>query len=126
MSDVAAQLNTSRGHGGQTGPGKPARVAAIQRRPRASWYSRPIRLIIICGIILVGVVIAATVGLNLVLRDRALAEKERTLESLALVLAEQIDRSFQSIELIQTAVIERMKSTRHRIGRGIQTADVRL
>jgi diguanylate cyclase (GGDEF)-like protein/PAS domain S-box-containing protein len=67
-------------------------------------------LIIICGIILLVVVIAATASLLSNLRDRDLAEKERTLESLALVLAEQIDRSFQSIELIQTAVVERMQS----------------
>jgi hypothetical protein len=44
------------------------------------------------------------------LYNRELVENERRLESLALVLAEQIDRSFQSIELIQTDVIERMQS----------------
>lgn len=77
---------------------------------RTPWYSRPTRLIITCGIILIVVVIAVTASLLLNLRDRNLAEKERALESLALVLAEQIDRSFQSIELIQMSEIERMKS----------------
>jgi hypothetical protein len=38
-----------------------------------------------------------------------LAESERELKRLVFVLAEQIDRSFQSMELIQTAVIERMQ-----------------
>jgi diguanylate cyclase (GGDEF)-like protein/PAS domain S-box-containing protein len=60
--------------------------------------------------LLIGAVIAATAGLLSNLYNRELVENERRLESLALVLAEQIDRSFQSIELIQTAVIERMQS----------------
>ena len=76
---------------------------------RAPWYSHPARLIILCGIILVGIVIAVTAGLLLNLRDRDLAEKEQALEALTLVLAEQIDRSFQSIELVQAAVIERIQ-----------------
>jgi hypothetical protein len=53
---------------------------------------------------------AATGALLLNLRDRDLAESERRLNGLALVLAEQIDRNFQSIGIIQTAVIERMQS----------------
>jgi len=60
--------------------------------------------------LLIGAVIAATAGLLSNLYNRELVENERRLESLALVLAEQIDRSFQSIELIQTDVIERMQS----------------
>jgi diguanylate cyclase (GGDEF)-like protein/PAS domain S-box-containing protein len=67
-------------------------------------------LIILCGILLIGAVIVATAGMLLNFRDRELAESERGLKGLALVLAEQIDRDFQSIELIQTAVIERMQS----------------
>ena len=59
---------------------------------------------------LIGAVTAATGGLLLNLRERDLVESERRLNGLALVLAEQIDRSFQSIELIQTAVIDRMQS----------------
>jgi diguanylate cyclase (GGDEF)-like protein/PAS domain S-box-containing protein len=110
MSDAVAQLNATGSHGGQMAPGTPAHAAGDSAAPRAPWHSRPTQLIIICGIILLGVVIAATAGLLSNLRDRDLAEKERNLESLALVLAEQIDRSFQSIELIQTAVVERMQS----------------
>ncbi len=85
--------------------------------PKVAWLSRPVRLIIICGIVLIGAVMAATGGLLLNLRDRDLAESERRLNGLALVLAEQIDRNFQSIELIQTAVIERMQNL------GIATAE---
>ena len=68
-----------------------------------------IRWIIILGIALVVVIIAAT-GLMLQnLRDRELAASEHELKRLTFILAEQIDRSFQSMELIQTAVIERMQ-----------------
>ena len=107
MSDVAAQRNDADSLAGRT-PSEPAASnPAAARRP---WYARPIQLIVVCGIILVAVVIAATAGLLANLRDRDLAEKERTLESLTLVLAEQIDRSLQSIDLIQTVVVERMQS----------------
>jgi diguanylate cyclase (GGDEF)-like protein/PAS domain S-box-containing protein len=110
MSDLAAPLNATGHDGGRASPEEPARVAGKSTTARAPWYVRPIRLIVICGIILVGVVIAATASLLSNLRDRDLAEKERALENLALVLAEQVDRSFQSIELIQTVVIERMRT----------------
>ena len=51
-------------------------------------------MIIFCGIILVGAVTAATRGLLLNLHDRALAENECALESLALTLAGEVDCSF--------------------------------
>ena len=87
-----------------------AQIAHNSPAPRVPWHARPIRLIVICGIILLGVVIAATASLLSNLYNDALDEKERALERIALVLAEQIDRSFQSIELIQMAEIERMQS----------------
>ncbi len=110
MGDVVTLLNTSGSHGGQTAPGEPARVAAGSAVPRLLWYSHPTRLIVVCGAILLAIVIAATIALLSNLRDRDLAEKERALESLTSVLAEQIDRSFESIELVQMAVIERMRT----------------
>ena len=77
---------------------------------RNARHSHPIRLIIICGIIVVGVVIAVTASLLLNLRNRDLAEKARTLQSLALMVADQVDRNLTSIELVQNSVIERMQS----------------
>ena len=84
------------------------RAAGKPVAARAPWHAHPIRLIVICGIILVAVVVAATTSLLLNLRDRDLAEKERSLNRLAMVLTEEIDRSFQSIELIQMPEIERI------------------
>jgi diguanylate cyclase (GGDEF)-like protein/PAS domain S-box-containing protein len=67
--------------------------------------------------LLIGAVMAATGYLLLNRRDRDLAESERRLDGIALELAERIDRNFQAIEIIQTAVIERMR------GLGIASAE---
>jgi len=94
----------------RTASGELAHIVDNSAAAKSAWLSRPIRLIIICGIILVGAVIAATAGLLLNLRDRDLADGESDLSRLTLVLAEQIDQTFQSVELIQTAVVDRMQS----------------
>lgn len=93
-------------------------MASVAPRLANYWSSVPARLghsgqnqlIIGCGILLTVIVFAVTAGLLLNLRDRDLAEKKHVLDNLTLVLAEQIDRSFQSIELIQTSEIERIKT----------------
>jgi diguanylate cyclase (GGDEF)-like protein len=91
--------------------GEPAHVAGTSFTFTAGTASnaRLSRRIIILGIVLVAVIIAATGIMLLNLRDRELAESKHELKSITFVLAEQIDRSFQSMELIQTAVIERMQ-----------------
>jgi diguanylate cyclase (GGDEF)-like protein/PAS domain S-box-containing protein len=112
MSDLTAQLDASERDRGQTAPEEPAPVADESEAAKTAWGFQPVRLIIICGIILIGAVIAATAGLLLNLRNHVLAESERNLTRLSLVIAEEIDRTFQSVELIQTAVIERMQGFR--------------
>jgi diguanylate cyclase (GGDEF)-like protein/PAS domain S-box-containing protein len=116
MSNVTSKPNIAGAPGGQA-PSEEHACVADHSAPRQPWYSCPARLIVICGIILGAVVVAATAGLLSNLRDLDLAEKKRAQENLALVLAEQIDRSFQSIELVQTAVVERMQSL------GIESAE---
>ena len=103
-------IDAIKSHQMQSTSGQPAQAAGNSAASRTVWRSRPIRSIIICGIILVGAVTAVTRGLLLNLHDRALAENEYAIESLALTLAGQIDRGLQSIGLISTAVIERMQS----------------
>jgi diguanylate cyclase (GGDEF)-like protein len=44
------------------------------------------------------------------LRERALLESERELTNTALILAEQIDRTFQGIDLVQSSVLEKIQS----------------
>ena len=88
MSDLATQLDASEFHRRQPALGEAMHVSDTSPIPKIAWLSRPVRLIIICGIVLIGAVIAATGGLLLNLRDRDLGESERRLSGLALVLAE--------------------------------------
>jgi diguanylate cyclase (GGDEF)-like protein len=110
MGWASKKFGTTESDRMRTASEEPAHIADNSVAAKSAWHSRPIRLIIISGIILVGAVIAVTAGLLLNLRDRDLAESKRELSRLTLILAEQIDHSFQSAELIQTAVIERMQS----------------
>jgi len=111
MSDSAAQLDATGSHRTRPAPEEPGHVADESKAANTAWGFQPVRLIIICGIVLVGAVIAATVGLLSDLRNRELIHSERDLTRLSLVIAEEIDRNFQSIELIQTAVIDRMQAS---------------
>jgi hypothetical protein len=105
-------IDAIKSHQMQTSSEEFAQVADNSAAPATVWRSRPIRLLILCGVLLAAVTIAVTSSLLLTLRNRDLAESESNLKSLVLVLAEQIDRSFQSVELMQTAVIERMQRSR--------------
>jgi diguanylate cyclase (GGDEF)-like protein/PAS domain S-box-containing protein len=109
MGEFVAQEDATRSRRGEPAADASVRAAAKPVAARAPWYAHPISLIVICGIVLVAVVVAATASLLLNLRDRDLVEKARSLDRLAVVLAEEIDRSFQSIELIQLPEIERIK-----------------
>src|SRR6266853_532152 len=72
--------------------------------------SRPITLLIVCAVVLIAAIAAGTSVLIFHFRARALAGGERELSNTALILAEQTERSFQSLELVQTNVIERMQA----------------
>jgi diguanylate cyclase (GGDEF)-like protein len=87
----------------------------------------PVHLPALCGLALA---IAVALGAWLVLSDtrsRELAGNARRLESFALVLAEQTDRAFQALELVETAVIEQMRSenivTEEGFDRAMSTSD---
>jgi diguanylate cyclase (GGDEF)-like protein len=43
-------------------------------------------------------------------RDRALADSERELKNTVLILSEQIDRSFQALDFVQSSVIQKIES----------------
>jgi diguanylate cyclase (GGDEF)-like protein len=74
------------------------------------WRNRPIRYLILCGLTLMAAIVVSTAIMVGNLRDRALFESERGLKNTALILAEQIDRTFQGIDLVQSSVIERIQS----------------
>ena len=70
----------------------------------------PIRYLILCGVTLIAAIVIGTAIMVGNLRERALLESERELKNTALILAEQIDRTFQGIDLVQSSVLEKIKS----------------
>lgn len=80
------------------GPARPPRVSgsAAQR-------------LLLAGCLVLGMAAAGSVTLLLKhLRDRALADAMHELETLSLVLADQADRSFDSVEQLQNALLDRL------------------
>jgi len=67
-----------------------------------------IHLVAACSALLMCVIVAGTIAIIVDLRARALADTERELRNMALVLAEQIDRSFEAVALVESNLIERM------------------
>jgi diguanylate cyclase (GGDEF)-like protein len=76
----------------------------------AVWRNRPIRYLILCGVALIAAIAVGTAIMARNLRDRALFDSERELKNTALILAEQIDRSFQAVDLVQSSVIEKIQA----------------
>src|SRR5262245_32535134 len=68
------------------------------------------RLFLMCGVLLVAAVAISTGLILSNLRERALSDSESALQNIALVLAEQTDRTFQTTERIQMGLLERMKT----------------
>ncbi|HJY18882.1 MAG TPA: hypothetical protein VJ353_14710, partial [Xanthobacteraceae bacterium] len=76
----------------------------------AAWRNRPIRYLILCGMTLIAAIVIGTAIMADNLRDRALRESERDLTNTALILAGQIDQSFQAVDLVQSSVIEKIQA----------------
>ena len=77
----------------------------------AAWRNRSIRYLILCGVLIVAAIMVSTAIMVSNLRNRALYESERELKNTALILAEEIDRTFQAIDLVQSSVIEKIRSS---------------
>jgi PAS domain S-box-containing protein len=87
-------------------------LAVSDEEAQAAWTAKPraLKLIVLCGFALTVATVLVTAALVVHFRDRELADTRRELSNTALVLAEEIDRTFESLELVQTSLIERMKS----------------
>ena len=76
----------------------------------AAWRNRPIRYLVLCGVLLIAAIAVSTAIMVVNFRNRALIDSERELKNTALILAEQVDRSFQALELVQRNVTEKIQS----------------
>jgi len=95
------------------GPSAPPEGTAERTGLSASGAARhasPARLIAAGGFVLAVTIAVATWTLLANLRTEQIRETQDNLEKQTLMLAEQIDRSLQSIELAQDAVVERVRS----------------
>src|SRR5690242_8809005 len=84
------------------------RAGADRPAKPSSAAMRLIYVMAACSALLVCVIIAGTVTVVANLRAQALADSERELRNMALVLAEQTDRSFEAMALVESGLIERM------------------
>ena len=80
--------------------------------PRRLRRARPVLLLVVCGVLLGGVIAVATALIVSKLRNDALADGGRELENLALVLAEDMDRAFQTVGQVEANVVEQLQSRR--------------
>src|SRR5436190_7127911 len=71
---------------------------------------RAIGSLALFGALLVAAIVVGIAMATQTFRDRELANSERELKNTALILAEQTDRTIQSLDLVLTSVIERMQS----------------
>jgi hypothetical protein len=86
-----------------------SRAGVDRRSPRRARMIAPRRSIpylVVSAVVLIGVIAAATAYLVAEFRERELRNAERELSNTALVVTEQLDRSFQSVELVQRSVLD--------------------
>ncbi|RYJ00296.1 MAG: hypothetical protein EON47_14250, partial [Acetobacteraceae bacterium] len=110
---VFRRLGTAMGT--EAAAAKPAVATARPGRPAPR--GGPGRLLLASGLAFCLLVTAATGLLLAHLRDRALRDQTHQLGNLALVLADQAERSFEAVGLLQAALQERLKAE------GLQTPE---
>jgi hypothetical protein len=109
MSDLAAQLDASERHRRQAAAG--ARGHVIGNLATAGKvHSRPIILLIVSGIALIAAIVIGTAVTILNLRDSALVNSERELRNTALLIAKHADHEIEELDVIQTNLIEDVRS----------------
>jgi diguanylate cyclase (GGDEF)-like protein len=83
-------------------------VLAVNPMPSPAAKSRhaPLRLIAVGTALLILLLLLTNVAVILHLRTRALVDEEHRLKSFSLILAEEADRSFQSVDLVISSVAE--------------------
>jgi len=90
-------------------PGDAATAHGGAHAPGPWGPRRTIPLLVGCGLFLAATIAGGTWAILADLRNRALGSAERELQNIVMVLAEQTDRTFQSIELVQKNLIDHVR-----------------
>ena len=77
---------------------------------REGWGSAAVKRITLYGAVLAIAVALGTFALIVQQHERALQDSKRELQNLAVALGDQIDRSFQSLDLVQRSLVDRLQS----------------
>jgi diguanylate cyclase (GGDEF)-like protein/PAS domain S-box-containing protein len=80
--------------------------------PPSNPHRHPVNYLLIGAALLIVAIVVGTGFLVANFRERALHDSERELKNTVLILSEQLDRSFQAIELVQRSVIDRVSGVR--------------
>src|SRR5450631_1356515 len=72
--------------------------------------SRPIRWLILCGVLLIAAIAIGTAVTIGNFRERALSNSERELENTVLLLIRHFDQQLQQLELVQKSMVELVRS----------------
>jgi diguanylate cyclase (GGDEF)-like protein/PAS domain S-box-containing protein len=82
---------------------------ALRPDETSAWQLRSVSVLTACGLLLALTIALGTWAVLVEVRNRALASAERELQNVVLVLAEQTDRAFQAIELVQKSVLDHVR-----------------
>ena len=85
-------------------------VVVSPPEPAATRRIKAASLLVVCGVLLAAVVLIGAAGMLASLRHDALTDSDRELRNAALILADQTDRAFQAVDLIQSSLIERLSA----------------
>ena len=88
----------------------PEVVPALTPQVAAARQSHLIVWLYASGFLVAAIIVAGTVLMLANLRERQLTETKREMQNLALTLAEQIDRSFVAVELVQKSLSEPLEA----------------
>jgi diguanylate cyclase (GGDEF)-like protein/PAS domain S-box-containing protein len=79
---------------------------------RTAWSVGPARWIVYLGLLLLVAIATATWITHSNSRARILADAQRNLQNLASVLAENVGRAFQALDLVETSLMQQLQSRR--------------
>jgi len=97
-----------------------------QHTPGIRWLQlRPSRALLAVGLCLVVAIAAVTVAATWYLRAAALADQQRQIAQLNLVLSEQASRAIEEVDLVLLATVERIRSLRREAAATGQPVDPR-